>query len=146
MTTQQDSLTPPSEEFDFSGDSAVEVKEALWTITEVETKDTDSANGKGTQHILTFESDAFPYPVLVRQFVQYTPTDASKNVDWVKRSRGILKNIAKAAGLEGKYSLTPGASNYIVGRQVIATTRDGGDGFATLSKFKAPKASNGSSF
>lgn len=124
-------------EFDFSGDSAVEVVEAIWTITEAEQETTESDNGTGTRHNLTFESDDFPYPITLRQFVEYTPSDASKNTDWVKRSRGVLKNIAKAAVGEPRYSLNSDADNYIVGRQVKATTRDGGDGFATLSKFRS---------
>lgn len=125
------------QEFDFSQDSAVEVVEAVWTITEAEVDQTESDNGTGTRHNLTFESDQWPYPITLRLFVEYTPTDSSKSTDWVKRNRGILKNIAKAALGEPRYSLNPDAENYIVGRTVRATTRDGGDGFATLSRFRS---------
>jgi len=132
-----ENLLDTATEFDFSNDSAVEVVEAVWTITEAEVEQTESDNGSGTRHNLTFESEDFPYPITLRQFVEYTPSDESKNTDWVKRSRGILKNIAKAALGEPRYSLNPDAANYIVGRTVKATTRDGGDGFATLSKFRS---------
>src|SRR6266550_6506 len=119
MTSMTDeNLLDTESEFDFSGDSAVEVVEAVWTITEAEQEVTESDNGTGTRHNLTFESEAFPYPITLRQFVAYTPADESKNTDWVKRSRGILKNIAKAALGEPRYSLNPDASNYIVGKQV----------------------------
>ena len=137
MQMTDENLLDTETEFDFSGDSAVEVVEAVWTITEAEVEATESENGSGTRHNLTFESEDFPYPITLRQFVSYTPADESKNTDWVKRSRGILKNIAKAALGEPRYSLNPDAPNYIVGRQVRATTRDGGDGFATLSKFRS---------
>lgn len=146
---QNDGLTPPVEEFDFSKDSAVDIFTGIWTVTEVESKETNSDKGEGVQHILTFENPEFPYPVTVRQFVQYTSKEG-KDTSWVNRSRGQLKNIAKAASerkgdklSEGKYSLTPGAENYIVGKRVLATTKDNGDGFATLSKFKPVKESNG---
>ena len=128
---------PTETEFDFSGDSAVEVVEAVWTITDAEQEETSSDNGTGVRHVLVFESEDFPFPITMRQFVAYTPADESKNTDWVKRSRGILKNIAKAAIGEPRYSLDADSENYIVGKQVKATTRDGGDGFATLSKFRA---------
>lgn len=124
------------QEFDFSGDSTVEVITATWQITDVEVKETDSDNGSGTMHALTFESEDFPFPIVVRQFVEYHPTDESKNTDWVKRSRGVLKNIANAAIGEPKYSLNPEAPNYIVGKYVKATTKDNGEGFPTLGRFK----------
>lgn len=132
-----ENLLDAETEFDFSQDSAVEVVEAVWTITEVEVETTESDNGTGVRHNLTFESEAFPYPITLRQFVSYTPADSSKNTDWVKRSRGILKNIAKAALGEPRYSTNPDADNYIGGRTVKATTRDGGDGFASLGKFRS---------
>lgn len=132
---------PTETEFDFSKDSVVDTLEAVFTITEAEEKETDSSNGKGTQHVLTFESDDFPYPIVLRQFVAYTPTDAGKDTSWVNRSRGVLKNIAKAAmGITG-YSLNPNSPHYLVGKQVRATTKDNGEGFATLGKFR--KVENG---
>lgn len=129
---------PASEEteFDFSGDSVVESKELTWQITKVEIKHTDGDNGKGVQHVFTFESDDFPFPIVIRQFVEYEPTDPDKNTDWVKRSRGVLKQISKAALGEPKYSLNPEAANYIVGRYVKATTKENQDGFPTLGRFK----------
>lgn len=130
-------MLPPSQDFDFSGDSAVEIKECEWTITEAEQEETDTDNGSGVRHNLTFESEDFPFPITLRQFVSYTPADSNKSTDWVSRSRGTLKNIAKAAVGEPRYSLVPGSPNYIVGRRVRATTKDGGDGFPTLGKFKA---------
>lgn len=132
-----ENLLDTETEFDFAQDSAVEVVEAVWTITEAEQEVTESDNGTGTRHNLTFESEDFPYPITLRQFVSYTPADESKDTSWVKRSRGILKNIAKAALGEPRYSLNPDADNYIVGKQVRATTRDGGDGFASLGKFRS---------
>jgi len=124
-------------DFDFAGSSAVEVVTAQFTITDAEQETTESANGTGTRHALTFESPDFPYPIIVRLFVSYTPSDSSKSTDWVNRQRGTLKNIAKAAVGGTAYALNPQSPKYIVGRVVQATTRDGGDRFATLSKFKA---------
>jgi len=127
-----------AEELDLSGDSAVEVIEAVWQITEAEQEETESDNGTGTRVNLTFEAEdeAFPYPITMRFFTTYEPTDSSKNTDWVKRQRGQLKNVAKAAIGEPRLSLDPSSPNYIVGKRVKATTKDGGDGFATLGKFK----------
>ena len=130
-----DVLSPDSErDFDFSGDSAVEIVTSTWQITEAEEEETESDNGSGVRHIITFQSDDFPYPVILRQFVEYTPTERGKNTDWVKRSRGILKNVAKAALGRPGYRLSE-----LVGKRVQATTRDGGDGFATLTRFKSLK-------
>lgn len=127
------------QEFDFTNDSAVEVVEAIWQITDAESVETESDNGSGTQHVLTFESDDFPFPIKIRQFVEYTATDPDKDTSWVKRSRGVLKQIAKAATGEPKYSLNPEAPNYIVGRKLSARTKDNGEGYPTLTRFKAVK-------
>lgn len=126
-----------SDELDLSGDSAVEIREAVFTISEAEQEQTDSENGQGTRVNLVFTSDDFPYPITMRFFISYTPTDSSKDTSWVNRQRGQLKNIAKAATGEPRLSLNPDSPTYIVGKQVKATTRDGGDGFAVLSKFRS---------
>lgn len=129
-------MIPSENEYDFSKDSVVDVIEAVFTITEAEEKETESPKGKGKQHILTFESDDFPYAIVLRQFVEYTPAEEGRDTSWVTRSRGTLKNIAKAAIGATGYSLNPESPNYIVGRQVKATTKDNGEGFATLGKFR----------
>lgn len=132
-----DVLAPSDEQdFDFAGSSAVEVKTATFTITDVESENTESANGRGVRHNLTFESPDFPYPIILRLFTEYVPNDTSKSTAWVERQRGTLKNIAKAALGRTGYSLNPASPSFIGGRQVIATTKDDGSGFATLGKFK----------
>src|SRR6266478_1821660 len=125
MTNITEGLIDPANEqdFDFAGDSVVESKTLEWTITDAESVDKESDNGSGVQHDLTFENDEFPYPIHIRQFVSYTPTDSEKNTDWVKRSRGVLKNIAKAALGGTGYSFDPSSPNYIVGKHVTATTK-----------------------
>src|SRR5258707_320248 len=130
-------LTPQDEQdFDFAGSSAVDVKTAVFTITEAEGERTESPNGTGFRHNLTFESPEWPYPITLRLFTEYTPSDPSKSTEWVQRQRGMLKNIAKAALGQTGYSLNPASPSYIGGRQVQATTKDDGSGFATLGKFK----------
>lgn len=124
------------DELDLSGDSAVEVITTQWQITEAELEETESENGSGKRVNLTFEAEDFPFPITMRFFTEYSPTDSSKNTDWVKRQRGQLKNVAKAATGEPKLVLTPGVDGYIVGKVVTATTKDGGDGFPVLGKFK----------
>lgn len=124
------------EQFDFSNDSTVEQKEGIWTVIAAEENETDNDNGKGTQHIITFTGDAVPFPVTVRQFVKYE-SKLGKDTAWVKRSRGVLKLLAKAAVGEPKYTLKA-----LVGKQVRATTKDDGNGYATLTKFRP--VSNGS--
>lgn len=139
MTTEADVL-PTSEEVDLSGDSAVEAITAIFSITDAELEETESENGSGERINLTFESDDFPYAITMRFFLAYTPSDSSKSTDWVKRQRGQLKNVIKAAGLDvarAKAITNSDSDNSIVGKQVKATTRDGGDGFATLSRFKS---------
>src|SRR4029077_5366388 len=108
MTTANDLLSA-SDELDLSSDSAVEVKEAIWSITEVEVEQTESDNGSGTRVNIVFASEDFPYDITMRLFVAYTPTDESKSTDWVKRQRGQLKNIAKAAIGVTQFSLNESA-------------------------------------
>lgn len=132
---QEDTLSS-EDELDLSGDSAVEVVTAVWQITEVEKEETESENGSGKRVNLTFESEDFPFPLTMRFFTEYTPADPSKNTDWVKRQRGQLKNIAKAATGEPKLITNADSEGYIVGKYVTATTKDGGDGFPVLGKFK----------
>lgn len=139
MTTE--TTLPASDELDLSGDSAVEAVTSTWQITEAEVEETESDNGKGERVNLVFESGDFPYPITMRFFTAYEPTDSSKNTDWVKRQRGQLKNLAKAIFGEPKIDIKNTESPYYpVGKNVKATTRDGGDGFATLSKFKKAEA------
>lgn len=118
-------------EFDFENDSTVEVVEGVWTITEAVSEDTDGDNGSGTRHVITFEGDALPFPITVRQFVSYT-SKQGKDTAWVKRSRGILKGLAKAATGEPRYTLQG-----LIGKQVRGKTKDDGNGYITLSRFRA---------
>lgn len=137
-TEYQEETLSSEDELDLSGDSAVEVVTAIWQVTEAEEVESDSDNGTGKYVKLTFESDDFPFPINMRFFTEYTPSDPNKNTDWVKRQRGQLKNIAKAATGEPKLNYkNSDAENYIVGKSVTATTKDGGDGFPVLGKFKA---------
>lgn len=137
MTTENEGVTlSADDELDLSGDSAVEVVTAQWQITEAEIEETESDNGSGKRVNLTFESEDFPFPLTMRFFTEYTPSDPNKNTDWVKRQRGQLKNIAKAATGEPKLVLNSETEGYIVGKVVTATTKDGGDGFPVLGKFK----------
>lgn len=126
-----------ADELDLSGDSAVEIVTSQWTIQEVTHEETESDNGSGRRATVVFESDDWPYPITMRFFTSYESKNG-KPTDWVKRSRGQLKNILKAATGQTNLgaALDPDASEYIVGKSVIATTRDGGDGFAVLSRFK----------
>lgn len=135
MANEQDTLSS-EDELDLSGDSAVEIVTAVFQITEAEIVESESDNGAGKYVKLTFESEDFPFPLNMRFFTEYTPSDPNKNMDWVKRQRGQLKNIAKAATGEPKLILNSEQEGYIVGRSVTATTKDGGDGFPVLSKFK----------
>ena len=126
-----------ADELDLSGDSAVEIVESIFTITDATEEETSSDNGSGARVNLVFESDDVRFPITVRFFTAYEPTDSTKNTDWVARQRGQLKNVVKAATGEARLNTkNPDADNYIVGKQVRATTKDGGDGFATLGKFK----------
>lgn len=124
------------DELDLSGDSAVEIVETVWQITEADVEETESDNGSGKRVNLTFEAEDFPFPLTMRFFTEYTPSDPDKNTNWVKRQRGQLKNVAKAATGEPRLVLNSEAEGYIVGKFVRATTKDGGDGFPVLSKFK----------
>lgn len=136
MTASTEETLSSTDELDLSGDSAVEIVTAVWQITEVEAEETESDNGAGSRIRLTFESEDFPFPINMRFFTEYTPADPNKNTDWVKRQRGQLKNVAKAATGEPKLVTNPDSESYIVGKYVTATTKDGGDGFPVLSKFK----------
>lgn len=126
-----------ADELDLSGDSAVEIVTSDWTVQEVSHEETESDNGKGNRATLVFESDAWYAPITMRFFTSYE-SKTGKSTDWVKRSRGQLKNILKAATGQTNLgeALNPDSANYIVGKAVNATTKDGGDGFAVLSRFK----------
>lgn len=143
--TENDVLSA-EDELDLSGDSAVEIVESVWTLTEAEKEETESDNGSGTRYNLVFQNQENPdREITMRFFVAYSPTDSNKSTDWVKRQRGQLKNVVKAlAGEQASDAVAqvnaaltnPDSEFYLVGRQVKATTRDGGDGFAVLSKFR----------
>lgn len=124
-------------ELDLSGDSAVEIVTTAWTVQEVTHEETESDNGKGNRATIVFESDDWYAPITMRFFTSYE-SKQGKSTDWVKRSRGQLKNILKAATGQTNLgdALDPDSPNYIVGKAVNATTKDGGDGFAVLSRFK----------
>lgn len=127
----------PVDELDLSGDSAVEIVTSNFTIQEATHEETESDNGKGNRATLVFESDDWYAPITMRFFTSYE-SKTGKSTDWVKRSRGQLKNILKAATGQTNLgsALDPDSQDYIVGKQVQATTKDGGDGFAVLSRFK----------
>ena len=129
--------TPVVDELDLSGDSAVEQVTAVWTIQEASHEETESDNGVGNRATIVFESDDWAYPITMRFFTSYT-SKQGKDTEWVKRQRGQLKNILKTATGQTNLgsALDPNSQDYIVGKQVNATTRDGGDGFAVLSRFK----------
>lgn len=121
-----------NDELDLSNDSAVERVTAVFTITEANEKESESDNGTGRYEEIVFESEDFGYPITLRLFTEYTPSDESKSTEWVKRQRGILKNLSKAIFGEPRWSRANA-----VGKQVTATTRDNGEGIATLGRFKA---------
>lgn len=135
MSTEQISAVEEGD-FSFGDGSVVDTVTATWTVTGAEVKQTESEKGKGTQHVLKFESPDFPYPIFIRQFVEYAPADVTKDLSWLKRARGVLKQISKAATGTDGYSLNPNSEKYIVGKQVIATTKEDQDGRATLGRFK----------
>lgn len=141
MTSQvaEDVLDTQAED-DLSGDSAVEVKTAVWTIQSIESEQSESDNGVGRKITIEFESDDWYAPITMRFFTSYT-SSKGKSTDWVKKSRGQLKNIVKAATGQTNLAeaLSSDSQHYAVGKKVTATTRDGGDGFAVLSRFKAVK-------
>src|SRR6266702_4462623 len=136
MTMATDVLGAQDEN-DLSGDSAVEVKTAKWTVQDISEEQSESDNGTGRKVTIEFESDDWYAPITMRFFTSYT-SKQGKNTDWVKRSRGQLKNILKAATGQTNLSdaLDSGSEHYLVGKQVIASTKDGGDGFAVLGRFK----------
>lgn len=123
-------LMTPQDEFDFSQDTTVETIEGVWTITEAEQEHVESEKGTGTRVVVTLQGEALPFPITVRQFTEYQYKNGGDN-SWVKRSRGALKNLFKAATGEVKGSL-----EQLVGSQVRATTKDDGNGFYTLFKFR----------
>jgi hypothetical protein len=133
--TQAESLNEDT--FDFSNDSSVEEVTTTWTITDVQRAKTNSPNGKGTQLVLEFTSDDFPFPITLRRFLDYTPTDASKDTSWVNRQRGELKRIvSKALGsAAGRFEDLQGAT-------VIATSAEDSEGKATLRRFKQVEQDN----
>lgn len=139
MSTQADLLDTSAED-DLSGDSAVEIKTAVWTIQSVDAEESETANGTGRKVSIVFESDDWYAPITARFFTSYTSSQG-KNTDWVKRSRGQLKNILKAATGQTNLAeaLNSDGEHYLVGKKVTATTKDGGDGFAVLGRFKAVK-------
>lgn len=126
-----DEMLPTSDEFDFSKDSTVETIEGVWTITSVNRDRKESEKGIGEQLTLEFQSEALPFPVTVRQFISYEYKNGGDTA-WVKRSRGVVKNIVKAALGEAV-----GGYSALVGRQIRATTKDDGNGFYTLTKFRS---------
>lgn len=136
MSTATDVLDAVDEN-DLSGDSAVEIVTANWTIQNIEQEDSETDNGVGRKITIEFEADEWYAPITMRFFTSYT-SKQGKNTDWVKRSRGQLKNILKAATGQTNlsYALDADSEFSLVGKVVQATTKDGGDGFATLGRFK----------
>src|SRR5258708_26570984 len=102
MTAANDVLDASAEN-DLSGDSAVEVKTATFTIQSIEDEQSESDNGTGRKVTIEFDSPDWYAPITMRFFTSYT-SKLGKNTDWVKRSRGQLKNILKAA--TGQTNLT----------------------------------------
>src|ERR1043166_8420308 len=122
-------------EDDLSSDSAVEIKTAVWTIQSIEAEQSESDNGVGRKITIELASDEWYAPITMRFFTSYT-SSKGKSTDWVKKSRGQLKNLLKAASGETNVAdaLNEDSPHYLVGKRVTATTRDGGDGFAPLSR------------
>ena len=137
MSQQYTDTLDTSAEDDLSGDSAVEIVTSTWTVQSIDSEDSESDNGTGRKITIEFESDDWYAPITMRFFTSYT-SSKGKNTDWVKRSRGQLKNILKAATGQTNLAeaLNADGVHYLVGKQVIATTKDGGDGFAVLGRFK----------
>ena len=137
MASQVADVLDTAAEDDLSNDSAVEVITAVWTIQAIESEDSESDNGTGRKVTIEFASDDWHYPITMRFFTSYT-SSKGKNTDWVKRSRGQLKNVLKAATGQANLAeaLDTESANYLVGKRITASTKDGGDGFATLGRFK----------
>lgn len=137
MTAAANDTLDAVDELDLSGDSAVEIVTSNWTVQEASHEETESDNGRGNRATLVFESDDWYAPITMRFFTSYE-SKAGKSTDWVARQRGQLKNILKAATGQTNLgtALDPDSADYIVGKQVQATTRDNSDGFAVLSRFK----------
>lgn len=135
--SQEADVLAAQDENDLSGDSAVEIVTAVWTVQSIEAEESETDNGSGRKVTIEFESEAFYAPITMRFFTSYT-SKHGKNTDWVKRSRGQLKNVLKAATGQTNLAeaLDSGSEHYLVGKTVQATTKDGGDGFATLGRFK----------
>lgn len=120
-----------ADELDLSNDSAVERITAVFAITEAEQIESESENGVGKYEQVVFESESLPFPITMRFFTEYEPSDPNKSTDWVKRQRGALKNLAKAIFGEPTWNRSKA-----IGHSVTATTRDNGEGQATLGRFK----------
>ena len=139
-STQNDVLDA-TDEIDLTSDSPVEVVTATFVVESAERKDSESPKGTGKYEEIIASSDDFPYPITLRFFTEYAPTDPSvvkkfakdgTTPLWVAQQRGILKTLAQAALGTTKYNRTA-----IVGRQFQATTRADSEGRATLGRFKA---------
>ena len=118
--------TATEEEFDFSGDG-LPGGEKVFTITnlEVEVKE-----GKGVQHVVTFENADVGFPIPIGYWVEHTNPKAAR------AGRGQLKRIATAALGQPKYT-----ASQIIGAKVIAQAKEDDQGFARISGFKpVPKA------
>lgn len=131
MTMIHNDVLDSGDELDLSNDSAVERITATFVVATTEQKHSESENGTGSYEEVVLESEDFPYPITMRFFTEYEPSDSSKSTDWVKRQRGGLKNLAKAIFGEPRWNRAAA-----VGKQVIATTKDNGEGVATLGRFK----------
>jgi hypothetical protein len=139
-----DNVMSTQDEVDLSNDSPVDIVTATFTITETELVESDTENGTGTYESISVESDEYPLPITLRFFTDYTPVrdtdkkgnewkrDKNGRILWVAKQRGNLKVLSQAVLGTPVWN-----RDEAVGKQFIATTRDSGDGYPTLNRFKA---------
>lgn len=137
MTAEREDVLSTNDEYDLSGDSAVEIVTGTWTVQSIEEETSDSPKGSGKYVAIEFANDDWYAPITMRFFTSYE-SKIGKDVEWVKKQRGQLKNVLKAFTGQTHLAeaLNSDSENYIVGKSATATTKDGGDGFAVLGRFK----------
>lgn len=123
-------LLDTAEEIDLTNDTAVERITAVFTVVSVEQKESQTENGSGKYEAITVESDDLPFPITLRYFTEYESA-TGKDSNWVKQQRGMLKNLAKAIFGEPRWN-----RSLAEGKSFTATTKDDGQGRATLTGFR----------
>lgn len=127
----EDMLSAADEsEFDFSDGSTVEKVEGIWTIVDAGENDTDTVKGTGHRYEVTFTGPT-PFPITVRLFTSYKSKTGKDISRWLNQQRGALKELGLAALQRKGYR-----PQELIGRQVRARTKDDGQGYATLTRFK----------